>query len=153
VSLSQPPRDKDGKVIPHNHAGIGSLDGIIRRITEQYIVTEANGRRRLSSMAFSPSSDLDGGMSVDLQVQIEKAGLDCREYLNTTAAQCIGAIRFEAGALREKNFQVGFDPMPLNPYHGEVWGQFTSRMKRQILPHLASWFIEIAGISIVSSQS
>jgi len=148
VPLSPPPRDDHGKVMPHDHPGISLADGILRRITEQWIVTEADGRKRLSSLAFSPSSGIDGGMSVDLQVQIEKAGLDCREHFNATAPQCIGAIRFEAGALRGLNFQVGFDPMPLNPYHGEVWGNFTRAMKNRTLPSLARWFLEIDGVAI-----
>jgi hypothetical protein len=87
-------------------------------------------------------------MSVDLQAQIEEANLDCREFINATAPQCIGALRFEAGGLRGVNLQVGFDPRPTNPHHGEVWGNFTNAMKRQILPRLASWFVEIPGVAI-----
>jgi hypothetical protein len=153
VPLSPPPRDTHGKIIPHDYPDIGSTDGVIRRIPEDWIVTESNGRRRISSLTFSPSSGSHGGMSVDLQAQIEEAGLNCREFINTTTPQCIGAIRFEVGALRELNFMVGFNPQPSNPHHGEVWGNFTGAMKRQILPRLASWFIEIEGVSILSSRS
>jgi hypothetical protein len=134
--------------MPHDHQGIGPNDGIIRRVTVQWIVTEADGRRRLSSLAFNPSSGPNGGMSVDLQAQIEEAGLNCREFLTVTNPQCIGAIRFEAGALRGINFQVGFNPMPSNPHHGEVWGNFTRAMKNRILPSLAIWFVEIDGVAI-----
>ncbi len=148
MPLSPPPRDEHGKVMPHDHEGIASIDGLMRRISEQYIVTESDGRRRLSSMAFSPSSGPNGGMSVDLEAQIEEAGLSCREFLSTTSPQCVGAIRFEAGALRGVNLQVGFDPQPSNPYHGEVWGNFTGAMKSRILPSLASWFMEIEGVAI-----
>lgn len=148
MPLSPPPHDAHGNVIPHDHHGIGSADGIIRRIPENWIVTESNGRRRLSSMAFSPSSGPHGGMSVDLQAQIEEAGLDCCEFLSTTSPQCVGSIRFEAGALRGQGFKVGFDPQPLNPYHGEVWGHYTGAMKRRILPGLAIWFVEIEGVAI-----
>ena len=152
MPLSPPPRDADGKVIPHDHPGIGSADGIIRRITEQYIVQEANGSKRLSTMAFGPSNGPNKGMSVDLQAQIVEAGLDCREHLNTTTPQCIGAIRFEAGALRKVNLQIGFDPLKSNPHHGEVWGRFTGKMKGRILPNIAAWFVEIAGVSIDPRQ-
>jgi len=134
--------------MPHDHEGIDSTDGIIRRITDQHIVEDAQGRKRLSSMAFNPSSGPQGGMSVDLQAQIEEAGLNCREFINTTTPQCTGAVRFQAGALRGENLQVGFSPLPTNPYHGEVWGNFTDAMKRRILPSLASWFMEIEGVSI-----
>src|SRR5882724_929546 len=129
--------------MPHDHEGIDSTNGIIRRITDQHIVEDAQGRKRLSSMAFNPSSGPQGGMSVDLQAQIEEAGLNCREFINTTTPQCTGAVRFQAGALRGENLQVGFSPLPTNPYHGEVWGNFTDAMKRRILPSLASWFMEI----------
>jgi hypothetical protein len=134
--------------MPHDHPEIGPADGIIRRIPEHWIVTEANGRRRLSSLTFSPSSGPNGGMSVDLQAQIEEAGLNCREFINTTTPQCVGAIHFETGALRGVNLQVGFNPLPSNPHHGEVWGHFTESMKRRTLPRLASWFMEIEGVAI-----
>jgi hypothetical protein len=153
VPLSPPPRDAHGEVIPHDHPDIGSTDGVIRRIPEHWIMTESDGRRRLSSLTFSPSSGSNRGMSVDLQAQIEEAGLSCREFINTTTPQCIGAIRFEVGALREFNFMVGFNPQPSNPHQGEVWGNFTGAMQRQILPRLASWFLEIEGVFIVSSRS
>jgi len=118
VPLSLPPRDAHGKVIPHDHSGIGSADGIIRRIPEHWIVKEADGRRRLSSLAFSPSSGPNGGMSVDLQAQIEEGGLNCRDYITGTSPVSLGSIRFEAGALRGAGLQVGFNPMPSNPHHG-----------------------------------
>ena len=89
-------------------------------------------------------------MSVDLQTQIEEAGLNCRQFLVDTKPQCVGAIRFEAGALREANLQVGFDPQPLNPYHGEVWGNFSRDMKRRILPDLARWFVKIEGVALAA---
>jgi hypothetical protein len=129
-----------------------ATDGIIRRITVHHIVEDAQGRRRLSSMAFSPSSGPNGGMSVDLQAQIEEAGRDCREFISTTSPEGIGAIRFEVGALRGVNLQVGFDPQPSNPYHGQVWGNFTNAMKRQTLPRLASWFMRIEGVNISAQQ-
>jgi hypothetical protein len=34
---------------------------------------------------------------------------------------------------------VGFDPLPENPYHGEVWGAF-SKAKQKRLPELCQWF-------------
>lgn len=148
MPLSPPPRDEHGKVMPHDHQDIGSADGIIRRISDQWIVTESDGRKRLSSVAFNPSSGPNGGMSVDLQAQIEEAGLNCREYVTTTSPESIGAIRFEAGALRGAGLQVGFDPLLSNPHHGEVWGNFSKPMKGCILPGLAVWFVEIEGVAI-----
>jgi hypothetical protein len=64
VPLEPPPRDASNKVVPHDHIGIGPHDGVIRRISEKQIVTDKDGRKRLSSKAFQPSSSIDGGMSV-----------------------------------------------------------------------------------------
>ena len=96
-------------------------------------------------MAFSPSSGAHGGMSVDLQTQIEEAGCNCHEYV--TSPVWLGSVRFEAGALRREGLQVGFHPLDQNPYHGEVWGNFSNAMKRRLL-HLAIWFVEIEGVVI-----
>ena len=84
MPLSPPPYDEHGKVMPHDHPEISSDNGVIRRISDQWIVEESDGRKRLSSIAFNPSSGPNGGMSIDLQAQIEEAGLNCREFLKTT---------------------------------------------------------------------
>ena len=146
MPLEPPPLDQHGNVIPHDHPGIGSTDGIIRRISQYHVVIGSDGRKRLSSRAFDASSDTNGGMSVDLQAQIEEAGLNCREYV--TSPVWFGSVRFEAGALRRESLQVGFHPIEQNPYHGEIWGNFSSAMKRRILPRLATWFVEIEGVAI-----
>src|SRR5262245_45699412 len=138
--------------MPHDHQGISSTDGIIRRISEQWIVDGPGGSKQISSIAFKPSSEPNAGMSVDLQAQIEEAGLDCREFLSTTTPQYAGSVRFEAGKLRESSFQVGFDPLPTNPHHGEVWGRFTDSMRKRTLPSLAKWFVEIPGV-VISARS
>lgn len=82
MPLQPPPRDSKGNVTEHDHAGIHEKDGIIRRISEQQIVNDEKiGGRRLSTMAFRPSTDPTGGMSVDLQNLIEEAQLDPRMYV------------------------------------------------------------------------
>ncbi|MFN0191317.1 MAG: hypothetical protein ACKVP5_04975 [Aestuariivirga sp.] len=146
MPLLQPPRDAQGRVIPHDHAGIDASDGVIRRVSEQQVVIdEKTGGKRLSSMVFRASSGLNGGMSIDLQTQIEDAGLDARMFVTTP--RWIGSLRFEAGALRTASFQVGFDPLPENPHHGEVWGTF-SRSNQQKLRELCQWFVLIPGVEI-----
>ena len=73
MPLDSPPRDAAGAVVPHDHAGIAATDGVIRRISNLQIVIDKNtGARRLSSYAFKPSSGSNGGMSVDLQREIEQ---------------------------------------------------------------------------------
>ncbi len=147
MPLDPPPRDSAGTVVPHDHNGIAATDGVIRRISDRQIVTDRNtGARRLSSFAFKPSSEAHGGMSVDLQREIELAGLDARAYVSTP--RWIGSVRFDAGSLRAEGFLVGYDPLPDNPFHGEVWGRFSSvDIKR--LVELCEWFVPIPGVSTV----
>lgn len=145
MPLQSPPRDAEGKVTPHDHAGILATDGIIRRVSPEYHVVEdpKTGGRRISSILFRPSSD--GGMSVDLEREINEAGFAAREYV--TNPKYTGSVRFEAGPLRENRFVVGFAPLPENPYHGEVWFR-KSKANEKILRSLCAWFVEIEGVSI-----
>ncbi len=99
MALQPPPRDPQGEVLPHDHIGIASDDGIIRRISENQVVADSTGQRRVSSKAFKPSSGPNGGMSVDLEKLIIEANQDPRAYVTTP--RWTGSARFEAGALRE----------------------------------------------------
>lgn len=129
--LRPPPRDDDNDVVPHDHEGIMAEDGIIRRIPQHQVVVDAKiGGRRISSMAFKSSSEPNGGMPVDLQQEIEEAGLDARVFVTTPS--WIGSVRFQAGQLREEEFQVGFHPLDSNPYHSEVWGRFTKAKQNRL---------------------
>ncbi|WP_324779907.1 hypothetical protein [Thiobacillus sedimenti] len=84
-------------------------------------------------------------MSVDLQAQIEEAGLSAVDYVTTPP--WLGSVRFEAGVLRAEGYQVGFDPLDDNPHHGEVWGSFSKSRQRR-LKQLCTWFVSIEGASI-----
>ena len=138
---------------PHDHQEILPDDGIIRRVSEEQIVEDkkAEGGRRISSKAYKPSSGPNGGMSVDLQRQIEEAGRDAKVFVTTP--KWTGSIRFVAGAIRQEGFSIGYDPVKdtdpevENPFHGQVWGSFTgSKQKR--LRELSTWFVKIEGVSI-----
>ena len=96
-------------------------------------------------MVFKASTGGNAGMSIDLQAQIEEAGIDVREYVTTP--RWVGSIRFTAQQLRDEEFKVGYDPLPDNPYHGEVWGTF-SRSKQKRLKELCEWFVEIDEVVI-----
>ena len=146
MPLQQPPRDIQGKVEPHDNDGIQAEDGIIRRVSDrQVVIDDKTGGRRLSSMAFKASSGARAGMSVDLQKQIEEAGHDARIYV--TSPRWVGSLRFEAGALRGEGFKVGFNPLPENPHHGEVWGTFSKPTQKR-LRALCQWFVPLDGVSI-----
>ncbi len=147
MPLTLPPLDPNGQVLPHDHEGIGSDDGVIRRISEQQIVQDKSGNRRISSMAFKASGGDNSGMSVDLESLIVEAGKDPRLYVTTP--RWTGSVRFTAGKLRAAKFLVGYDPSPENPCHGEVWGAF-GRLQQRQLRNLATWFVEIPGVAIVA---
>lgn len=149
----QPERNENGDVIPHDHAGILQEHGIIRRISEQLIVYDdkSGGRRIASSLAFKASSGSYGGMSVDLQHQIEEAGLDAVRYVTTP--RWIGSVHFQAGQLRLIGLMIGPDPIEEkegivpNPYHGQVWGGFT-RQQQKSLREQCEWFVPIDGVTL-----
>lgn len=145
--LSPPPRNLNGKVEPHDHAGIRPDDGVIRRISPHFVVLDKTGQPRISSMAFNPSSEVQGGgLSIDLQAEIEESGQNARQHV--MVPPWIGSIRFTAAQLRGEGFMVGYDPLPPQlPFHGEVWGNFSSSKKKQLL-RLGEWFVPIEGVAL-----
>jgi len=141
LPLDPPPRDSQGEVSPHDHAGIFPDDGVIRRISPQQWVYDAKiQKKRVSSIAFKPSTGEHEGMSVDLQKLIEEAGLDPKTYILSTP--WIGAVRFTAGGLRAEGLMVGYDPVDDNPFHGQVWGPFSKQTPKR-LAALATEFVPI----------
>ena len=145
-SLSPPPRDELGKVIPHDHEGITNDDWAIRRVSDRHLVYDPKiGGKKISSILFSASTGINGGMSVDLQKQIEEAGADVKAFVTTP--RWMGSVRFMVGPLRSEKFMVGSHPTKPNPYHGEVWGDF-SNSRQDKLKKLCEWFVPIQGVSI-----
>lgn len=132
MPLTPPPRDESGHVEPHDHPGIKSEDGIIRRIAgNQWVYDPKVPGKRASTAAFRASSGEKGGMSVDLQALIEEARIDPKRFV--MSPPWIGAVRFEAGYLRSLGCMVGYDPVAGNDYHGEVWGKFTKSLQRTLV--------------------
>ncbi len=150
MPLSEPPRDANGVVVPHDHPGIADADRIIRRISDEHIVSDvkAPGGRRVSTLAFQSSTNGNCGMSVDLESSIVNAGLDAPSFV--TSPRFMGSVWFHAAHLRSETFQVGYDPLPENPHHGEVWGSFTRGRKNRLLAS-AQWFVPITGVSLSSN--
>lgn len=147
MPLKSPPRDKQGVVIPHDHSDIEPLDLVIRRVSAEWTVDDpkVHGGRRLSSMAFEKSTGPNGGMSVDLKRQIEEAGIDPKQWVTTP--RWTGSVTLRVVDLREEGFQVGFDPLDDNPYHGEVWGQFSKGRKRKLLS-MCDWLVPLEGVAL-----
>lgn len=146
--MHPPPLDEAGNVIPHDHDEISSGDGVIRRISALQVVIDKAGQRRVSSMAFRPSGGPNGGMSVDLEESIKRAGLSPMDFVTTP--RWTGSVKFVAGELRQEGFKVGFHPLVENPHHGEVWGDF-GKAKQRRLQGLARWFVPIDGVVLAES--
>lgn len=145
--LSPPPRNAAGQVEPHDHQEILPDDGVIRRVSQEFVVPDKDGMPRVSTMAFQPSSVAQGGgLSIDLQREIEESGRDARQFV--MSPPWIGSVRFSAGQLRGEELMVGYEPMPPdNPFHGEVWGNFSKGKKKRLL-QIAQWFVTIPGVSL-----
>lgn len=140
-----PQRDQQGNVVPHDHLEILNTDGIIRRVSPHHIVDDpkAVGGRRVSSALFKESSQPPGGMSIDLRRCIEEDGLDAAVYV--TVEPHIAAVMLLASDFRTLGLQVGYDPLPKNLYHGEVWGNFSMPCRRTLCQS-CSWLVPVPGI-------
>lgn len=143
MPLEPPPLDANGKVIPHDHHQILAGDRLIRRISTQHIMGP-EGAKRVSSMAFQCSSD-GTGMSVDISKLIVEAGLDVAAFVTAPLWPC--SVFFQAEALRAEGLQVGYYPVPDNPYHGSAWGN-VNKGKRNRLLHLAEWFVKASDVAL-----
>jgi hypothetical protein len=100
-------------------------------------------------MAFKPSTyGTAPGMSVDLERQIEEAGIDPRHFVTTPI--WTGSVRLVAGEVRAEGLMVGSHPLPVNPFHGEVWGINTKTQQRK-LQSMAVWFVAIPGVLLTSA--
>jgi hypothetical protein len=104
------------------------------------------GCKRLSTGAFKPSSGENGGMSVDIEAKIIEAGLTPTEYV--TNPTFIGSVSIQASAVRALNLWIGYDPLPENPHHGEVWGQpprvnrFSKEQQKGLLA-ASNWYVQL----------
>lgn len=144
--LRPPPRDQDGDVTPHDHPDIFSNDGIIRRISQHFIVVDekAIGGRRISTMAFKPSTDKYSGLSIDIEKEILAAKIDPKIYVTTP--YWTGSVRLKVQVFRDAECKVGFSPVENNPYHGEVWG-ITKTCQKALLKQCV-WFVPIPNCSL-----
>ena len=150
MPLPPPPLDANGKVTRYNCTAIPCDAVIIRRVSSLQVVNDAKSPsgKRLSSAVFKESSPKGSGKSVDLEMLIEEAGLNPRAFVTTP--RWIGSICYLAQSLRDLGFDIGSHPITgefENPYHGEVWGDFSSAQIKR-MPRLASWYVEITGVDI-----
>ncbi len=150
--LKQPPRDENGAIKPHNHNEIVPEGLLIRRIDPaQHLVHDENRNcTRISTKAFQPSSELNGGMSVDLNQLMQAASIDAAKFVTTP--KHVGSVSFTAGAARSEKLLVGYDPLEDNRYHGEVWGDTKpnkfSKAQSKALISACTWFVKIPNVEI-----
>ena len=137
--MGAPPRDSDGRVVPHDDPDIAENAYVLRNIVPEWLTAHPTlpAQRRLSSAAFSPSSkprDPYQGMSVDLLQPMLDAGLPAT---GGKGAKHEAVVRLRVGELRRLGLQVGQDPRDANPFHAAVWG-IKKGMKSKIL-NLCEW--------------
>ena len=143
MPLKTPPLDSNG-VTPHDHDEILANDRVIRRVSIEWTVHDPKiGGKRWSTQAFRKSSGPNGGMSIDLKRQIEDAGLDVAAFVANP--RWTGSVTLPVDELRAEGFQVGYDPLPTNLYHGEVWGQFTRSQQKKLLV-LSQWLVPLPDV-------
>lgn len=137
---------------PYDEALINADDLIIRRIDPvQHIILDQNRNcRRISSKAYKPSSGPDAGMSVDIEALIVAAGVVPQAFVTTP--KFTGSVSFAASAIRALGLWVGYEPIPGNPHHGEVWGnpqanKFTSAQNRALTAG-AQWYVQIPNVEL-----
>jgi len=86
---SQPEKNAEGLVIPHDHPEILPEYHVIRHITNHHLHPDStSGIVRVASGAYSESSE--GGMSVDIEEWMLQDGLDSTYYIKNPA---YGAVR------------------------------------------------------------
>lgn len=132
--------------MPHNHSDIMNEDNVIRRVRQDHIIDDpkVQGGKRLSTLLIQESTEPMGGMSVDLHRPIAEAGLEPASFVITEPY--VAAITLTAGEYRGYQGSVGYDPLPENPYHGEVWGKFSKGIKTRILK-ASQWLVPVEGIA------
>lgn len=89
-------------------------------------------------------------MSVDIEAKIVEAGLEPRAYVTTPVFT--NSVCFSAKSVRDTGLWIGYDPIPDNKHHGEVWGHPKPNRfsKSQVtdLQNAAEWYVPLEGVAI-----
>ena len=140
MPIAAPPLKPDGSVQPHDHPEVFGDDIIIRKVAEQHLVTDADGRRYISSILYQASDGEDAGLSVNIEKLIAEDGRDPKVVLTTP--RWFGSVSFTAAQLRAEGLMVGYSPLPGDKSHGEVWGNFSKAVRKR-LRSAAVWYVPI----------
>lgn len=145
--MSDPPRDEDGYVVPHDDKVEIPDDALlVRYIHKLQLTVQKDERVRPSKGGFSESSkqcDKYEGMSVDM---LDRLMLDKVDPCMRMPPGHEGAVLIRAGDLRALGLKVGPDPMRSNdPYHAGVWGMKRS-LRGKVLKLCVDWYIRPANV-------
>jgi hypothetical protein len=141
--------------MPHDHPDLADDHRVIRRISDEFVEKDKDGRPiRVSTAALSPSSpevDFYCGLSVDLEPLMLADGVDPKRHVTTP--KFMASIVLAVRSFRSRNFYVGYDPMNDNPYHGGVWqdakrGSKLTRGVRKALLRESQWLVPVQGIAV-----
>lgn len=137
---------------PYDESDILDDQIVIRRVNRaQHVVKDKNRDcERLSSKFYSMSSGINSGMSVDVESLIRDAGIDPVSWVSSEHYP--GSVSLQAGCVRALDLQLGYDQIPENPYHAEVWmktpSKRFSKAQKDGLADCASWYVAIAGVEL-----
>jgi hypothetical protein len=143
--MSEPPRDNEGIVTPHDDPETIPDDGLlVRFIHLTHFLQNKDGVDQLSSAAFSETNkqnDKYQSMSVDILSRFEEYQIDPKSRLRPNQA---GAVLLSAGRLRKLGLIVGPDPLEENPCHAGVWGiaDKPKSIRRKIKKCCCTWLIQ-----------
>lgn len=145
------PRDADGEALPHNHPDLAGDNRVIRRISDEYVVTSGDGAQRLSSAVFK-HDPRQGHLSLDSEKCIRDANQDPAQYV--TSSDWMGALVISVEQFRSVNqpqkpeeaWKIGMVPVADNPCHAGVWGKITQGQSNE-LQRRSEWLVKIAGVA------
>jgi hypothetical protein len=131
MTLDAPPKDDQGRTLPHDHLGIEDEDILLRGVSKQWLIPDGNGGTRISSALISSTSkkiDPYEGLSVEIKKLLDDAGVDIYARFS---AKYISVVSFLSQDFRAEGGLVGYDPLPDNPCHGAVWGDLRKPSSRK----------------------
>jgi hypothetical protein len=137
----QPPSHDEKGVLPHDHAEIQNEDRLIRYVRPHVHAHFSDGRWRISSAAFSPSSppnDPRSSVSVDIERLLLESGMQVPyRCVPPSGVACLGV-----GMVRGLDLKVGWDPEPDNCCHGGIWGVGNNKSKKAKLAAAAVLLVD-----------
>lgn len=145
ATLDRPPRDAAGCVEPHDNMRIRDEDIMLRGIPKWQILRTPDGGQRISTGAFSRSSDKYGGLSLGAKKVLECVERSVEEW----ASGRFGAVVcFPASMLRNAGVQIGWDPKENDSAHCNAWEKTgkpfprTGSLKKKLANNTERRFLE-----------